>query len=102
MKEVATLLEMPIWRGIGGNTQLTDYLCNNSRSRELAVVYTAMYSAFLAIGGEFPAKYVLDGPVSQFGTWGGITYWPTVANGNISDVSNPVWQATLIANSSGS
>jgi hypothetical protein len=78
----------------GGQAQFTEYMLNSGHSPEMAAVYTAGYAAFIAVGGVHPSKYTEGGAISQFGTWAGIRFWPTVANGNKVDTDNPVWKAT--------
>jgi hypothetical protein len=56
-----------------------------------------MQIAFIKAGGQ-PSKFVEAGNPSQYGTWAGIRYFKTAANGNIDDASNPVWQAVLDVN----
>lgn len=80
--------------GFGGNPEYTDYMLHHGHCEELAEVYTAMYVGFRLIGGEFPSKYVADGAVSQYGSWAGVRFWPTVANGARSDTGNSIWMAT--------
>jgi hypothetical protein len=48
-------------------------------------VYAAGYAVFIVAGGEYPAKFVLDGELSKFGTWPGICFWLTVHNGGAVD-----------------
>ena len=68
----------PYLTGFGGQTQFTDYLVNSGHSpEEIAAVYTAMYAAFLAVGGVNPAKFTEGGATSQFGTWAGIRLAPS-------------------------
>lgn len=86
--------------GFGGQAQFTEYLLNSGHSPEIAAVYAAGYAAFMAVGGVHPAKFVEGGATSQFGTWAGIRFWPTVANGNKIDTANPVWKATVDFNGS--
>jgi hypothetical protein len=78
----------------GGEPQFTEFLLNFGHSPEVAAVYAAAYTAFVAIGGKHPSKFVEGGPTSRFGTWAGIRFWPTVANKGKIDDSNPVWKAT--------
>ena len=80
--------------GYGGQPQFTEFLINSGHSVEIGTVYTAGYTAFLAVGGTRPAKFVEGGQTSQFGTWAGIRYWPTAANSSKIDSANPVWKAT--------
>jgi hypothetical protein len=80
--------------GYGGQPQFTEYLINSGHTAEVAAVYSAAFSAFVNAGGIHPSKFVEAGPTSQFGTWAGIRYWPTVANGDRIDTDNPVWKAT--------
>ncbi len=51
--------------------------------------YTSMFSAFVAMGGKFPAKFVEVGPVNRFGNWGALRY---------PGDSNPVWDAVVAFN----
>lgn len=83
--------------GFGGQPQFTEFTVASAHSTELATAYSTMYSGFLTIGGECPAKFTEAGQLSAFGAWGGISFWPSVGNGNTSDAANPVWQATLAA-----
>lgn len=83
--------------GFGGQAQFTEFAVANAHSAEMATVYAAMYSGFPTIGGEFPAKFVEGGQISASGCWGGISFWPSIGNGNTSDITNPVWLATLAA-----
>lgn len=66
----------------------------------MGAVYAAAYAGFIAAGGVRPAKFVEGGQTSRYGTWGGIRFWPTVANGNRIDTANPVWKATTDFNAS--
>lgn len=84
--------------GYGGNPQFTEYLLQLGHSRDVAAVYRTMYDGFHKLGGHYPSKYVADGSVSQFGCWAAVRYWPTRANHNSKDTSNPVWRATISAN----
>jgi len=52
MKEGATLFGDAYLSGYGGMPNLPTTSLRNSRSEEMAAVYTAMYSAFRAIGGR--------------------------------------------------
>lgn len=79
----------------GGNPTFTDYLLHFGHSHDVAMVYTAMFAAFHEIGGEFPSKFVEAGLTSRYGTWAGIRFWPTTANGNRMDTDNPVWKSVL-------
>jgi len=83
----------------GGNTQFGEYVFNFGHSNEASAVYAENYRAFFRVGGEFPAKYVDAGRSSTVGTWAGVRFWPLKANSNIGDAGNPVWAATLAANS---
>ena len=87
--------------GYGGQPQFTEYLINSGHSSEVGAVYAAAYSAFLNAGGSHPSKFVEAGATSQFGTWAGIRYWPTIGNGNKVDSENPVWKATTEFNAAG-
>jgi hypothetical protein len=51
--------------------------------------YTAMFEAFLAIGGKYPAKFVEAGDVTRYGNWGALRY---------PGDSNPVWEAVVAFN----
>jgi hypothetical protein len=84
--------------GYGGNSAYSEYLLQHGHSPEIAVVYSAMYDSFEKLGGCYPSKFVADGTVSQFGSWAGVRYWPTVANHDSIDTNNPVWRATVAAN----
>lgn len=84
--------------GNGGNTQYTEYLFYSGHSEEFSFAYDAALQGFKAIGGELPSKFLADGVSSQFGTWGGIRYWPTTGNSNTDDTGNPVWLAVRRAN----
>ncbi|MEH2535994.1 hypothetical protein V1277_004706 [Bradyrhizobium sp. AZCC 1588] len=86
--------------GFGGQAQFTEYLVNSGHSPEVGAVYAAGYAAFIAVGGIHPAKYTEGGASSRYGTWAGIRFWPTVANGNKVDTANPVWKATVDFNGS--
>jgi hypothetical protein len=86
--------------GFGGQAKFTEYLVSSGHSPEMGAVYAAGYAAFIAIGGVHPAKFTEGGATSQFGTWAGIRFWPTVANGNKIDTANPVWKATTDFNGS--
>ena len=77
--------------GYGGNAQFTDYLLAVGHSPKTAAVYAAMYAAFLALGGQYPSKFVEGGLSSRFGTWAGMRFIP-------GDEDNPVWVATRRAN----
>lgn len=83
--------------GFGGNPQFTEYLFASGYSEELSRVYTAGYFGFIGIGGKEPSKFVEAGSTGPFGTWAGVLYWPTEANGGTVD-NNPVWAATARAN----
>lgn len=83
--------------GFGGQPQFTEFVVASAHTAEMATVYSAMYSGFLTAGGECPSKFVEAGQISAFGNWGGISFWPSVGNGNVSDAVNPVWQASLAA-----
>lgn len=83
--------------GFGGQAQFTEFAIANAHTAELATVYSAMYSGFLTVGGECPSKFTEGGPIGAGGCWGGISFWPSVGNGNASDAVNPVWQATIAA-----
>lgn len=86
--------------GYGGNADYTEYLLHHGHSLEVTHVYEEMYKGFRKAGGQLAAKYLADGTVSQFGSWAGVRYWPTLANRSSNDCGNPVWQATIAANRS--
>jgi hypothetical protein len=77
--------------GHGGNTQFTEYSNHIGHTKETADVYAAMYSAFLQIGGHYPAKFVEAGPTGPNAIWAGMRFIP-------GDEANPVWIATRKAN----
>jgi len=77
--------------GYLGIPQLTEYMVANGHSQEMADVYDAVYTAAFAAGHKRPAKFVEAGPTTEFGTFPGIRYWPLVANGDTTDIDNPVW-----------
>jgi hypothetical protein len=58
--------------------------CNHTP--EDAANYTAMFNAFIELGGKFPSKFVEAAPVTYYGAWGGLRY--------LGD-SNPVWDAVV-------
>lgn len=62
-----------------------------------AKVFSAMFSAFAAMGTDIAAKFTADGQQSINGNWGGFTKLPTTKYPN-GDLDNPVWKAVLAAN----
>ena len=77
--------------GFGGERQFNEYLFALGHSEQIGRVYAAMYSAFFAVGGHYPAKFVEGGQCTQYGTWAGMRFIP-------GDEGNPVWRATRKAN----
>jgi hypothetical protein len=69
----------------------TEFLYATSHTEQMAEVYTASYTAFFEIGGNYPSKFVDLGGDSPYGTWGGMRYVP-------GDEINPVWLAVRAAN----
>lgn len=66
-----------------------EYYRQSSHTAEDAQNYMSMFSAFLAMGGKYPAKFVEAGPVSRFGNFGALRY---------PGDSNPVWDAVVAFN----
>ncbi|MDB5177518.1 MAG: hypothetical protein JWN75_1186 [Candidatus Saccharibacteria bacterium] len=85
--------------GYSGTPQFNEYLFNYGHSAEVAVVYKTIAQAFYKMGGKRPAKFVEAGSSSQYGTWGGFQFLPTVGNSETTDTTNPVWQAVKSFNS---
>lgn len=82
----------------GGNERFGKFVFGFGHSEEAASVYAESYAAFWRVGGEYPAKFVLDGRSSNVGSWAGVRFWPLAANKNKDDSTNPVWKAVLTAN----
>ena len=82
----------------GGNAEFGEFVFAFGHSAEVAEVYAENYAAFWRVGGEFPAKFVLDGRSSNAGPWAGVRFWPLKTNFDTADTQNPVWVATLSAN----
>lgn len=94
----AGLLGNPYAVVYGGNARFGEFVFNFGHSPEAAAIYAENYAAFWRAGGEYPAKFVADGRSSNVGTWAGVRFWPLKANGDVGDIDNPVWKATLAAN----
>jgi hypothetical protein len=62
---------------------------NCNHTAEDAMNYKAMFEAFTALGGKYPAKFVEMGPVSRYGAWGGLRHMRD---------SNPVWAEVVAFN----
>ncbi len=70
-------------------TRLMEFYKQSCHTAEDARNYTAMFEAFVAMGGEYPSKFVESGPVSRYGNWGALRY---------PGDSNPVWDAVKVFN----
>lgn len=70
-------------------TRFMEYYMQSCHTAEDARNYKRMFDAFVAMGGKYPAKFVEAGPVSRFGSWGGLRY---------PGDSNPVWDAVVAFN----
>jgi hypothetical protein len=69
--------------------RVIDFYKHSCHTIEDARNYTSMFDAFIAMGGNYPAKFVEAGPVTRFGNWGGLRY---------PGDSNPVWDAVVTFN----
>lgn len=81
----------PYLTGYNSNPQFTEFLLASGHSEEVAEAYRAAATAFTAIGGVYPSKFVELGCDSQYGTWQGIRFLP-------GDETNPVWRTVQSLN----
>src|SRR5208282_1528254 len=58
-----------------GNAAYVEFWPNCCLTKTDALNYARMYDAFVNMGGHYPAKFVMDGPISKFGSWGALR-WP--------------------------
>jgi len=72
--------------GMATDAQYLEFYPKCNHTPEDAANYTAMFNNFIALGGQYPSKFVEGGPVTRFGAWGGFRY--------LGD-NNPVWDAVV-------
>ena len=75
--------------GLSGNALWREFFPQSTQTLEDAVNYTAMFGAFEAIGGTYPAKFTEANPVNIFGSFGALRY---------PGDSNPAWEAVCTFN----
>jgi hypothetical protein len=68
---------------------LMQFYKNSNHTPEDAGNYTRIFQDFVDMGGVYPSKFVEMGPVSRYGSWGGLRY--------IGD-KNAVWDAVVAFN----
>jgi hypothetical protein len=73
----------------GERARFMEFYRASCHTAEDARNYTAMFDAFVGMGGKYPAKFVEAGPVSRFGNFGALRY---------PGDSNPVWDAVVAFN----
>ena len=72
--------------GLSGDAEWREFFPEGEHTSADAANYTAMFDAFRAIGGKYPAKYTDANPPNIFGGFGGLRY---------PGDSNAVWDAVV-------
>ncbi len=75
--------------GLTVNALWREFFPEGTQSTEDGANYTAIFEAFEAIGGTYPAKFTEANPVNIFGSFGALRY---------PGDSNPVWDAVVAFN----
>jgi hypothetical protein len=73
----------------GEQARFMEFYRHSCHTAEDAHNYTSMVDAFVAMGSEYPAKFVEAGDVSRYGSWGALRY---------PGDTNPVWDAVVAFN----
>jgi len=73
----------------GEQARFMEFYRHSCHTAEDARNYTSMFDAFVAMGGQYPAKFVEAGDVTRYGNWGALRY---------PGDSNPVWDAVVAFN----
>lgn len=72
--------------GLTVDAEWREFYPESTQTAEDAANYTAMFEAFEAIGGTYPAKFTEANPVNIFGSFGALRY---------PGDSNPTWDAVV-------